>query len=122
MLPLLRDGDTALVRPLGDTMPAVGDVICYETPPTGLRLHRVIERSPDGVVAKGDALGYVEHVARAHILGSVVAVQRRGRITWLDGWLARWCGRAAAALSPVIPCALAIALRVWRLAEVTRRG
>ena len=56
MVPFLWDGDVVLVVPSTGTEVGVGDVICYETSPGRLFLHRVIERRRERFVAKGDAL------------------------------------------------------------------
>jgi hypothetical protein len=55
MLPFLCDGDVALVVPAAGTEISVGDVVCYETSPGRFFMHRVIERTRDRFVAKGDA-------------------------------------------------------------------
>lgn len=117
MLPFLRDGDVALVMPAAETAIGVGDVICYETPPGGLVLHRVIEHARDRFVTKGDALRFTEVVDPGYVLGKVVAVQRRGRVKRLDTRIARWSNRAIAAVSPLIPFLVAVAVRVRRVAR-----
>jgi hypothetical protein len=119
MLPFVRDGDVAHVMPSAGREIRVGDVICYETPPGGLILHRVVERDRDRFVAKGDALAFTEAIDRQHLLGRVVAVERRGRVRRLDTRTARWRNRAIASISPLLPRLLSLALRlrpVWRAA------
>ena len=114
MTPFLRDGDTAIVSPVIAENVSVGDVICYEAPPGKLLVHRVIARVADGFVTKGDALMARERVDRAAVLGTVVAVERDGRLWTLDRRTARWRSRAIAALAPILPHALAIAVRLTR--------
>jgi hypothetical protein len=119
MTPFLWDGDVALVAPVEGKEVGVGDVICYETPPGTLFLHRVIARDGDRLVAKGDALAFIEAIDRAQLLGKVVAVERRGKMKRLDTRAARWRNWAIASLSPFFPRLFSLALhlrRVWRVA------
>lgn len=122
MFPFLRDGEIVLVRPATGAEIVVGDVICYETPPSGLALHRVIERREDRLVAKGDALASTEAVDPDHVLGKVVAVQRRGAVKRLDTRIARWQHRAIAAISPLVPSLVFFAVRLRGLVPMGRRG
>jgi hypothetical protein len=119
MMPFLWDGDVALVTPTEGKEVGVGDVICYETPPGKLFLHRVIARDRDRFVAKGDALAFTEVIDRAQLLGKVVAVERHGKVRRFDTRTGRWRNRAIASLSPFFPRLLPLALRlrrVWRAA------
>jgi Peptidase S24-like len=121
MIPFVLDGDVAVVRPSVADAIRVGDVICYQTAPGRLFLHRVIGRDGDAFIAKGDALPFTEIVRSAHLLGRVVALERRGRLLPLDTWTARWRSRAIAACSPFLPRLLPLALglrRAWRGAFV----
>ena len=122
MVPFLWDGDVALVTPTAGSEVDVGDVVCYEMPPGRLYLHRVIARDRDRVVAKGDALPFTEVVERAQLLGTVVAIERHGRVRRLDTRTAHWRSRAIASLSPALPQALALAGRLRRLWRVAFRG
>ena len=54
MWPLLLDGDTVEVQPLGGP-PALGDIVLFELRGR-LALHRVVAIDGDRVVLKGDAL------------------------------------------------------------------
>ena len=121
MLPFVRDCDVVFVTPAAGAEIVVGDVICYETPPGGLSLHRVIERQPDRFVAKGDALPFSEVVEPGQILGKVVAVHRRGIVMRFDTQLARWRNRAIAALSPLVPSLVSLAVRVRHVVPAARR-
>lgn len=117
MLPFLRDGDVARVLPANGPEIGVGDVICFETSPGRLCLHRVIARDGDRLVAKGDALLFAEAVGPPQLLGKVVAVERRGRVKRLDTRAARWRNLAIASVSPLLPRLLPLAIglrRVWR--------
>jgi hypothetical protein len=122
MLPFLRDGDVLLVRPAARSEPQVGDVLCYEPPAGGLRLHRVIAREKRGFVTRGDALAFVERVPDAAVLGVAVAVQRRGRLRRLDTAGARWRGRIIARAAPVLAHLLPLARLGYRVLTGRRRG
>lgn len=122
MLPFLRDGDVAVVVPTPAERIAPGDVICYESPPGRLFLHRVIRREMARFITKGDALRVPETVDAAAVLGTVVAVERDGRVTrWDDASARRW-NRAIVVLSRVLPLVLSIALPVRRVLRRARRG
>lgn len=117
MLPFVRDGDVALVTATAAHEIRVGDVICYETSPGRLFLHRVIARAGDRFVARGDALPFSELISRAQLLGRAVAVERQGRIRRLDSRMARWRNRSIVAVSPLVARLLPLALwlrRTWR--------
>jgi signal peptidase S26 family len=122
MLPFLRGGDVALVVPHAVMKVGVGDVICYETSPGRLFLHRVIARDGDRFVAKGDALTVNEPVAPPQLLGKVVALERRGKVKRLDTRAARWRNRAIAGVSPLIPVFVALAVPVRRVVRAALRG
>lgn len=122
MIPFLWDGDVALVTPAAGKEVDVGDVVCYERPPGRLILHRVVARDRDRVVAKGDALAFTEVIDRGQLLGKVVAVERHGRVRRLDTRAARWRNRAIAAISPVLPRLLTLALRLRPVWTAASRG
>lgn len=120
MLPFILDGEVVLVAPAAGAELRVGDVVCYETPPGTLVLHRVIGRRGERLVTKGDALTSTDVISRARVLGRVVAVERRGRLRRLDTRAARWRNAAVAALAPVLPRLLPLAIgarRAWRAAR-----
>ncbi len=121
MLPFVWDGDVAQVTPTASARIAVGDVVCYETPGR-LFLHRVIRRDGDRLVTKGDALSSTEVVDRTQVLGKVVSVERRGRITRLDSHAARWRNRAIVHVSPAFPHLLPLALRLRRVVRAALHG
>jgi hypothetical protein len=117
MVPFILDGDVAVVTAAAAAEIRVGDVICYEPLPGRLFLHRVVGRDADRLVAKGDALAFTEIVPAPHLLGRVVAIERRGRLRQLDTRLARSRNRAIAACSPLLSRVLPLALglrRAWR--------
>ncbi len=122
MMPFLWDGDIVLVTPTEGAGIGVGDVVCYETSPGRLFLHRVIARTRDGFVAKGDALAFTDVIDRAQLVGKVVAVERHGRVRRLDTRSARWRNRAIAAVSTLIPFLTALAIPVRRVVRAALRG
>jgi hypothetical protein len=109
MLPLLRNGDVVTVTPATSPQIRVGDVICYESLPERLMVHRVVARAGDDLLAKGDAVGSVDTVSPARLLGKVTVVERCGKLTRLDTVAARVRNRVMAVLSrhtPVFPLAV----------------
>ena len=102
MLPFLLDGDIVEVRPAVAAEVRVGDVICYEPPPGGLCLHRVIGREERGFVTRGDALAYVDTVPDVALLGVVIARERHGRRAALDTSRARRRARVIVGVAPVL--------------------
>ena len=122
MVPFLWDGDVALVTPTAGTEIGLGDVVCYETSPGRLFLHRVIAREGDRFVAKGDALSAVDILDRAQVLGRVVAVHRHGSIRRFDTRVGRWRNRVIAAVSTLIPFCVALAIRLRRVLRAASRG
>ena len=122
MLPLLWDGDVALVVPAARTEVGVGDVICYETLPGRLFVHRVIDRARDQFLAKGDALACVDVIDPPQLLGKVVAIERHGRLRRLDSRISRGRNRAVASLSRRLPLLFALAIHVGRSARAALHG
>jgi len=122
MLPFLRDGDVASVMPATTREIGVGDVICYETPPSRLFVHRVIERKQEWLVAKGDALAFADVIEPPQLLGKVVAIERHGKVTRLDTRIGRWRNRAIVAVSALIPLVIALAIPARRAVRAALRG
>lgn len=122
MRPFLLDGDVLVVRPAAAAEVRIGDVICYEPPSAGLRLHRVVAREERNFVTRGDALTYVEAVPDAALLGLVIARERGGRRTALDTPAARRWGRVITVLAPALARWLPLALGLGRAARAVCRG
>ena len=122
MLPFIRDGDVVLVNPAGNSEIRLGDVICYETSPGTLFLHRVVRRRAERFVTKGDALDFTDLVFPGQVLGKAVAVVGRRRLRRLDTRTARWRNRAIAFFSPILPQLLLPALRLRRKWRAALRG
>jgi signal peptidase I len=121
MTPFLRDGDVALVAPAEAEAIRVGDVICYETAPGRLFLHRVVARQGARVVARGDALTSTAVISVRRVLGTVRAIERQGRTRRLDTRAARWRSRVVAFLSPALSRAVLLAIGVRRLVRAVLR-
>ena len=120
MIPFILDGDVVRVSPAGNSEILVGDVVCYETSPGRLFLHRVIKRDRERFVTKGDALDFTDLVSAGQVLGKVVAIERRGRVRRFD--TARWRNRVIAFLSPFLSGLLPLAIRVRRLWRAALSG
>lgn len=122
MTPFIRDGDIVVITNSRQMKVAVGDVVCYETHPGRLLLHRVVAHDRERWRVKGDALGFTEVVEGAQLLGKVIVVERHGKVTRFDTSRARWRNRAIASLSPAIPALLSVALACRRLWRAVVRG
>jgi hypothetical protein len=109
MAPALLDGDVVVVAPAAPAGLRVGDVVCWEEPPGRLFLHRVVGRAGGDLIAKGDALAYLDMVPAAAVLGRAVARERGGRARRLDGDRGTRAGRMLAALSVACPTLLRLA-------------
>lgn len=109
MLPFLRDGDLVRVAPRRADAILAGEVVCYAAC-GALFLHRVVRRRARFVI-KGDAVAFTDVVAASEILGTVVAVERDGRVHSMDTVAAHVRNRLIALFSPllsaVIPTAVA---------------
>jgi hypothetical protein len=121
MFPLLRDGDIVTVLPAASLDIRVGDVICYEGLPGRLMVHRVVGRAGDDVLAKGDAVGGLETVRPAQLLGKITVIERSGKLKRLDSAAARLRNRVMATVSrrtPLFP----MAVHAARLLRAAARG
>jgi hypothetical protein len=90
MAPFLRHGDIVTIVP----GPAVrlGDIILTHTT-AGLLLHRVVRKSADHIITKGDRLSSLDPpVSNRDILGRAVARDHRGKRSSLMSFGARFCG------------------------------
>jgi hypothetical protein len=88
MFPFLREGD--LVDLVATQEFRIGDIVLAQEV-----LHRVVAKRNGQIITKGDANSHLDPpVARAQILGRVVARERRGRVRQLDSLEARFLGLA----------------------------
>jgi len=100
MAPLLRPGDVVWVEPVEEAALRLGDVVLVRRA-ADFVTHRLVERTPDGWIAKGDNLAAPDPaVSGQDILGRVYHVERAGRRIEENrpGWepLSRRMGRLAA--------------------------
>ncbi|MBN1629021.1 MAG: GNAT family N-acetyltransferase [Thermoleophilia bacterium] len=81
MLPLIADEDVVTIDPLGEVAPRVGEVVAFVSPESGrLTVHRVVGRTGDGWLLRGDNCRESDGVVAADgILGRIVRVERDGR-------------------------------------------
>ena len=84
MDPFVRDGDVLTVG-VADRRPEVGDIVAACDPVTGrLLVHRVVAHAAGGVLVRGDGAGQTDGVfGPADVLGTVVSVERLGRVVRL---------------------------------------
>lgn len=89
MLPLIRSGDLAHVRPGGDGRIRLGDVVALRSLPDGhLVIHRVVAHDGPRFVLRGDNCpGADGCYAWEDIIGVVKRIKRDGRNVWFGGGL-----------------------------------
>jgi hypothetical protein len=97
MQPLIRDGDFLLVQPRKTSPVHLGDVVLCSLYPGRIVVHRVIRRftSPNGwkYTVQGDQILHPDGlVPEAQIHGKVFAIERDGKILYLDHPLMRALG------------------------------
>jgi hypothetical protein len=92
MAPVLREGDLVTIVPGGCYR--LGEIILF--PRDGcLVLHRVVAKSSDRLLTKGDAAAHLDPpLPLQNILGRAVCRERQGRISALDSWSSRVLGLA----------------------------
>ena len=73
------------VYPLSGTLPRYGDVVAFVRPGTStLIVHRVVGKSDDSFLIRGDNTGYFDGlIPTANILGYVTKVERNDREAYL---------------------------------------
>ena len=77
MAPVISDGDFVVVNPCNSKV-SVGDVVLLRSGDAILLLHRIIKKTPDGVVTRGDACLNDDGISRYEdILGKAVKVEGR---------------------------------------------
>ena len=81
MQPFIRDKDVLTISPITTMQPSLGDVVAFTKPGTGkLAIHRIIGRTNDGWLIRGDnSLDPDGVVATENIIGRVYRVERQGK-------------------------------------------
>ena len=84
MRPLIRDGDTLLVEPVGVDGVKVSEVVICSIRPGKLVVHRVIRKSPvvggSRYLIQGDQATHPDGwIHQAQVYGRVTAIERHGR-------------------------------------------
>ena len=90
MLPALRPGDEIELRSTPSSNINPGDIVAFRRDER-LVVHRVIGRSPDGLLTQGDALRHTDApVSSDQLLGVVASVLRKGeQVRWQPSFRAR---------------------------------
>ncbi len=80
MQPFIRDKDVLTISPIKEMQPSLGDVVAFKKPSTGkLAIHRIIGRTDDGWLIRGDNCPDSDGVvATENIIGRVCRVERQG--------------------------------------------
>ena len=81
MQPFIRDKDVLTISPIKDMQPSLGDVVAFIQSGTGrLAIHRIIGRTDDGWLIRGDNCPEPDGVvATEKIIGRVCRVERDGK-------------------------------------------
>lgn len=81
MYPFIRDGDRVIVKPFGDQLPQIGDIVAFQRPENDqLIMHRVIEKEGDRYTIKGDNVFTSDgSISRSKLIGQIISVTRTGR-------------------------------------------
>jgi hypothetical protein len=90
MVPFLRSGDIVTIVP-GDSS-RTGDIVLTSTP-SGWIMHRVIWKSVQQLITKGDSLPCLDPpISPRNILGRAILRERQGKSSSLVSFSARFCG------------------------------
>lgn len=74
MTPFIRDSETVIVEPIPSSL-QIGDVILYEDTQGKLRLHRIVKKTEQTYITRGDAACHHDEIIhRSEILGRAVHV------------------------------------------------
>jgi hypothetical protein len=117
MVPAIGKGDVVAIVPGGQCR--VGDIVLYLRG-DGLFLHRVVAKSSQGIVTKGDAVGHLDPpVDPGKILGRAVARTRRGQVRPLDTFSARFLGLSFCLTVSWVPRLMGLLAAGRRLLQAT---
>ena len=90
MQPFIRDKDVLTISPIKDMQPSLGDVVAFTHPDTGrLAIHRIIGRTDDGWLIRGDNCPDPDGVVEPKKLSAVFAALNDGerKRIWESGKL-----------------------------------
>ena len=81
MHPFIRDKDILTISPIKEMQPSLGDVVAFTQPATGrLAIHRIIGRTDDGWLIRGDNCPEPDGVVPTEkIIGRVCRIERQGK-------------------------------------------
>jgi signal peptidase I len=84
MVPFIRAGDLVTLVPAAKRSARIGDVIAYGRSAAKFRLHRVVGRSRETLVPRGDGAAAPDQpITLEDVIGRVTHVERTGRRVWL---------------------------------------
>jgi len=89
MYPLIKNGDTLLIKPLRADELNPGDIAIYRLPSGSFIAHRFIKRNSSGsLLTNGDSMRqYDKLVAEEQVFGKVIQIEHNGRALKLAGRL-----------------------------------
>ena len=101
MSPFIRNGDVVEVVPLKGKI-NLGDVVFYHSSYGNPVIHRVIQRSKENIITKGDSVSNSDQpVLSKQVLGRVVAIEKNGWHIRLDSPMGRLLNILIAIMSPI---------------------
>jgi len=100
MSPFIQNGDVLEVVPVKGKI-NLGDVVFYHSSNGNPTVHRVIQRSKENIITKGDSLSNSDQpVLSKQVLGRVVAIEKNGWRIRLDTPTGRLLNILLATISP----------------------
>ena len=100
MSPFIRNGDVVEVVPV-KTKINLGDIVLYRSSYGNPVVHRVIQRSNESIITKGDSLSSSDQpVLSKQVLGRVVSVEKNGWRIRLDTPMGKLINVLLATISP----------------------
>jgi hypothetical protein len=100
MQPLVRDGDILFVKPLGERLPRVGDVVLCVTESSTVLVNRVIRRQllSEGYhyLVQGDKVSHTDGwIPQAQIYGQVATIERERDLINMESLVMRFLSAMA---------------------------
>jgi len=101
MSPFIRNGDVVEVVPVKGKI-NLGDIILYRPSYGNPTVHRVIQRSKENIITKGDSVSSSDQpLLSRHVLGRVVTIEKNGWHLRLNTPMGRLLNILFAIMSPI---------------------
>ena len=100
MYPMIKSGDTLLIKVLNADKLDTRDIAFYCLPSGTFVVHRLIKNGADSLLTNGDSLRRADDpVAIEHVFGMVTGIERGGKSLDLNGKFSKLTGRLIALLA-----------------------